>query len=120
VIEKRAPVLPYKDIVVVKERATAATPLAAPQTLGQVVEIQVKRPVQIRIRKDDDEVRVRDFDESTQQIFFHEFVELVVADASSVRISYNGNDLGNLGDKGETRRLTFRKNDNSEKEIQKM
>lgn len=83
--------------------APTVTP-AGPQSL----EITVTSPVRVRMALDSGESEVKELKPDTYKLTFSDQANLLIYDASALKISYNGRTLGELGGKGRVRRLSFR------------
>lgn len=81
----------------------------------QVVEIKVLEPVQIKRTIDDESTQTEDLSQRTYRFVFDKEAEFLIYDAAAVEITFNGRSLGDLGDKGRIRRLSFaKKSENTE------
>jgi cytoskeletal protein RodZ len=74
----------------------------------QRLSITVLEPVKIKIESDDGKPVIKDFVEGTYDYSFETSADLLIYDAAAVKISFNGNPLGSLGNKGRIRRIGFR------------
>ncbi len=70
---------------------------------------ELARPVKIRLRKDGELWRTKDFPEGYLEIDFAKRLEMLIFDAASVNLKVNGQVLGPVGDSGKVRRVTFDK-----------
>ena len=84
-----------------------------PSTAGiGVIDFRVTEPVQIRLDVDGKPSDYRSFAVGEHKIEFNKSAELLIKDASSVEVNYNGKSLGELGKKGRMRRLVFKSSEN--------
>jgi cytoskeletal protein RodZ len=74
----------------------------------QRLSITVLEPVKIKFESDSGKPVVKDFVEGTYDYSFETSADLLIYDAAAVKISFNGNQLGSLGNKGRIRRIGFR------------
>ena len=74
----------------------------------QRLSITVLEPVKIKIESDNGKAVVKDFIVGTYDYSFETSADLLIYDAAAVKISFNGNPLGSLGNKGRIRRIGFR------------
>jgi len=74
----------------------------------QRLTIIVLEPVKIRIESDSGKPLVKEFVEGTYDYSFETSADLLIYDAAAVKLSFNGNQLGSLGNKGRIRRIGFR------------
>lgn len=73
----------------------------------QSLELTVTRAVRIKVALDTGESETKELKPDTYKLTFNDQANLLIYDASALKISYNGRDLGSLGDKGRRRRLSF-------------
>lgn len=74
----------------------------------QRLSITVLEPVKIKFESDNGKPVIKDFVEGTYDYSFETSADLLIYDAAAVKISFNGNPLGSLGNKGRIRRIGFR------------
>lgn len=74
----------------------------------QRLSITVLEPVKIKFESDNGKPVVKDFVAGTYDYSFETSADLLIYDAAAVKISFNGNPLGSLGNKGRIRRIGFR------------
>lgn len=75
----------------------------------QVVEIKVLEPVKIKKTIDKGETVSENLDPKTYRFIFDEKAEFLIYDASAVQVNFNGRSIGDLGEKGRIRRISFAK-----------
>ncbi len=92
--EQKAPVEALTNRIVIEGR--------------QRLSITVLEPVKIKFESDNGKPVVKDFVEGTYDYNFETSADLLIYDAAAVKISFNGNLLGSLGNKGRIRRIGFR------------
>jgi cytoskeletal protein RodZ len=80
---------------------------AAPIGEEQVLDIVVKNPVKIRMKMDGDAWVTNSYEPNSYQLRFKQSAQLLVLNAASVSIVFNGKPLGELGQEGRVRRLSF-------------
>ena len=73
----------------------------------QVLELVVKSAVKIKLGVDGASSETQDLKPDTYRYQFKERAELMIYDAASVDVAFNGRSLGSLGSKGRIRRLSF-------------
>lgn len=73
----------------------------------QVLELTVLETVRVRIEVDDGQQVTKELEPDTYRFTFASKADLMVYDAAALRVSYNGRQLGPLGNKGRVRRLSF-------------
>ena len=78
-----------------------------PFAMQQLV-LTVREPVKIKIGIDGDPMSILDLSVDQHQFKFKDRLDLLIYDASSLSVRFNGQDLGPLGQKGRIRRLTFK------------
>lgn len=79
-----------------------------PQESGEIVDIKVNSQVRLRVSKDGGSWVSETLKPDVYQYRFQKELGLIVFDAGSVEISYNGDELGVLGDKGVKKRVAFK------------
>lgn len=77
-----------------------------PSDTRSVITVQVIKPVKIRF-KGANGSKTMTLKPDTYQYPFATSLETLIFDASRVKISFNGKNLGNIGSKGRVRKLTF-------------
>lgn len=86
-------------------------PLYLPSASGvafeQVLELRVINPVEIRLTIDGKKQENTWFKSDSYRFTFSNLAELYLLDASEVEVTYNGQPLGVLGNKGRKRRIYF-------------
>jgi transcriptional regulator with XRE-family HTH domain len=96
-----------KDIT--EEEKIAAVIKEQPvQVLEQFVEIRVESPVRIRMKFDDGKLVTKQLVPDTYKYTFNDVANFLVFDAGAVKINFNGQSIGNLGQKGRVRRISFK------------
>jgi len=81
------------------------------KTQNNLLKIIVKENVKIKKKIDQGKTEVTEMTPNTYSFEVNEMVELLIYDAASVEIEFNGRNLGNLGRKGRIRKLVFVKSD---------
>lgn len=74
----------------------------------QRLSITVLEPVRIKFETDNGKPVINDFVAGTYDYTFETRADLLIYDAAAVKINFNGNQLGSLGNKGRIRRIGFR------------
>lgn len=81
---------------------------AVPEANGeQVLELTVTEPVRIRMDVDKSAGVTKELKPDTYRLTFNHKADMLIYNASAVKISFNGKQLGSLGSKGRVRRLSF-------------
>jgi cytoskeleton protein RodZ len=73
----------------------------------QRLDITVKETVKIKLNFDNAAWDTKELQPGNYEFLFNENAQLLVLDAAAVDIKFNGRSLGNLGNKGRVRRLSF-------------
>jgi cytoskeleton protein RodZ len=74
---------------------------------GQLIEITVKKTVKIRMNIDQKGWETNELVPDTYQFRFEDVANLLLFNAAAVEMTFNGRNLGPLGDEGRVRRLSF-------------
>lgn len=101
-----APKLPVKTLAK-NEDNPLYLPSASAVAFEQVLELRVINPVEIRLTIDGKKQENTWFKADSYRFTFSNLAELYLLDASEVEVTYNGQPLGVLGNKGRKRRIYF-------------
>jgi cytoskeletal protein RodZ len=107
-----APVAAPLTVPTVPVAEPVATPpaeatTASAQTDLQVLELVVKAAVKLKIGLDGGTTETKELRPDTYRFEFKDRADVMIYDASSVDVAFNGRSLGSLGSKGRIRRLSF-------------
>ena len=107
---KTAPAIFSPDAKSLESKVIEDSPLkiqGTPIAFEQLLEINVKAPVEMRITVDGKKYEKTAYNAGLTQIRFRDQAEIYVGDASFVELSFNGKSLGSLGAKGRKRKVLF-------------
>lgn len=95
----------------VAPKGTADRPAEAPPTAvrgTQQLELVVREAVKVRLKLDRGEQSTVELQPNTYKYTFKDRADIMIYDAGSAEMSFNGKSLGSLGSKGRIRKLSFR------------
>lgn len=97
-----------KGVAQSKTEAKAVVPVVLGE---QTIKLEVIAPVKVKFNIDAKAAEVVELEAKTHTYHFEDKAQILVYDASKVKISYNDKPLGFLGSEGRIRRLSFKKED---------